>query len=68
MFVFSVSVLPIFKEHISRNTFQWLLPNIAQIYAILKIILENVIYVQHLNILNIAPMGKARFMAPMEKA
>ena len=27
--LFGVFVLPSFKEHISRNTFQWLLPNVA---------------------------------------
>ena len=27
--LFSVSGFPNLKEHISRNTFQWLLPNLA---------------------------------------
>ena len=44
----SVSGLSGFKEHISRNTFQWLLPNLA--YAIRKILLKNFSYVQYLNI------------------
>ena len=54
---------PEFKRaHISRNTFQWLLPNIA--FAIWKTRLRNLHYVQ---CLNIAPMEKAWFMALMEK-
>ena len=51
------------RTHISRNTFQWLLPNIA--YAIQKRVLRNLNYVQ---CLNEGPMEKTWFMAPMEKA
>ena len=43
------------------STFQWLLLNIT--YAILKIILRNLNYVQ---CLNMVPMAKAWFTAPME--
>ena len=52
----------VLKSTISRNTFQWLLPNIA--FAIWKTRLRNLHYVQ---CLNIAPMEKAWFMALMEK-
>ena len=50
------------RAHTSRNTFQWLLPNIA--FAIWKTILRNLHYVQ---CLNIAPMQKAWLMAPNGK-
>ena len=54
---------PEFKRtYISRNTSQWLLPNIS--FAISKTRYRNLHYVQ---CLNIAPMEKAWFMAPNGK-
>ena len=50
------------RTHISRDTFQWLLPNMA--FAIWKARLRNLHYVQ---CLNIAPTEKAWFMAPNGK-
>ena len=60
--LFSVSGLPSFKEHIfRRTTFSGCLSNLA--YAIRKIILSNSNYVR---CLNLAPMEKTWFMAPVE--
>ena len=67
----SVSGLPSFKEHISRNTYQWLLPNLA--YATRKILLRNFNYVHCLNLAqwkrhsswapwNIAPIEKGLWL------
>ena len=47
--------------HISRNTIQWLLPNIP--YAQYSITLRNLKNIQYFNI---APMEKEWFMTPME--